>query len=394
MITCIGLAKQSNVESPVDHECEKPDPDAALNKRMIKTLSSQIRSMALKASGAYRHCGPCTTEQAAQLRRDTSFLSRDSDSPAPKRSQWSYLRTGSCSSSTSAGRRELEARLKGISRGDGTPLSTSSRRVDPLVFVEEREPKEWVAQVEPGVLITFLSLPAGGNDLKQIRFSRETFNKYQAQRWWTDNSEKVMELYNVQRLNRHAFPLSTTPRSEDDASSKIESLEEIPLTPPLGREPLPSTFLRPTAEGMAYSSSDSLDHQSKHSHSSYDACVVASAPRLSSTSGAKTETSSADASIRTSYSRDVDRSGEKSTSNASDHESEWVEQDEPGVYITIRALPDGKRELRRLRFSTELILMAVEINSGRSMQDCGGKRTEQGYTSNTCDSIQQGKQKR
>ena len=39
-----------------------------------------------------------------------------------------------------------------------------------MLFVEENEPKEWVAQVEPGVLITFVSLPRGGNDLKRIRF--------------------------------------------------------------------------------------------------------------------------------------------------------------------------------------------------------------------------------
>lgn len=64
----------------------------------------------------------------------------------------------------------MEARLKGISSGEGTPNSLSGRRVDPVVYVEENEPKEWVAQVEPGVLITFVSLPRGGNDLKRIRF--------------------------------------------------------------------------------------------------------------------------------------------------------------------------------------------------------------------------------
>lgn len=46
--------------------------------------------------------------------------------------------------------------------------------------------------------------------------SRDMFNKYQAQRWWTENYDKVMELYNVQRLNRQAFPLPTPPRSEDE----------------------------------------------------------------------------------------------------------------------------------------------------------------------------------
>ncbi|KAF3791233.1 Ultraviolet-B receptor [Nymphaea thermarum] len=31
--------------------------------------------------------------------------------------------------------------------------------------------------------------------------------------------------------------------------------------------------------------------------------------------------------------------------------SEWVEQDEPGVYITLMALPDGRTDLKRVRFS-------------------------------------------
>jgi RNase P/RNase MRP subunit p30 len=45
--------------------------------------------------------------------------------------------------------------------------------------------------------------------------SREIFNKWQAQRWWAENYEKVMELYNVQRFNQQT-PLPTTPKSEDE----------------------------------------------------------------------------------------------------------------------------------------------------------------------------------
>ena len=40
---------------------------------------------------------------------------------------------------------------------------------------EEEEEREWVAQVEPGVLITFVSLSSGGNDLKRIRFRYSLF---------------------------------------------------------------------------------------------------------------------------------------------------------------------------------------------------------------------------
>ena len=48
--------------------------------------------------------------------------------------------------------------------------------------------------------------------------SRELFNKWQAQRWWAENYDKVMELYNVQRFNHQEVPLPTPPRDEDEVS--------------------------------------------------------------------------------------------------------------------------------------------------------------------------------
>uniref|UniRef100_A0A7C8Z8U0 BRX domain-containing protein n=1 Tax=Opuntia streptacantha TaxID=393608 RepID=A0A7C8Z8U0_OPUST len=177
--------------------------------------------------------------------------------------------------------------------------------------------------------------------------SRELFNKWQAQRWWSENYDKVMELYNVKKFNQNAVPLQTPGRSEDE-SSKIGSAEGSPATPPLIKECLPRHVHRET--GLAYSSSDSLEpHAAPQCYESYG---LASTPKLSNISATKTETSSVDASARSSLSR-VDHSGELSVSNASDMETEWVEQDEPGVYITIRALPSGTRELRRVRFSRE-----------------------------------------
>lgn len=52
----------------------------------------------------------------------------------------------------------------------------------------------------------------------QCFISRDVFNKWQAQRWWAENYDKVMELYNVQRFNRQAVALPTPPRSEDEVS--------------------------------------------------------------------------------------------------------------------------------------------------------------------------------
>lgn len=136
--------------------------------------------MTLKASGsAYRSCNPCTgstmmmTPQQHLQKANETTESSDLSTSVSDRFRWSYRRNGSKNSTS--GRvwgKEMEARLKGISvGGDGTlSASASGRRPDPIVLEEENEPKEWVAQVEPGVLITFVSLPRGGNDLKRIRF--------------------------------------------------------------------------------------------------------------------------------------------------------------------------------------------------------------------------------
>ncbi|KAK9081531.1 hypothetical protein Syun_030855 [Stephania yunnanensis] len=370
MLTCMACSKQvgggSGGEGGSLSELGEEDNASAAaaaatpsKKQAIKTITAQIKDMALKASGAYRQCKPCSgsgahNHQHHNNNNNNYAESEAASASASERFNCSYRRTGSSSSATTTPRlwgKEMEARLKGLSSGERTPASVSGRAPTSAVVVlmeEEEEQKEWVAQVEPGVLITFVSLPQGGNDLKRIRFSREMFNKWQAQRWWAENYDKVMELYNVQRFNRQAVPLPTTPRSEDE-SSKMESAEDSPMTPPLSKERLPRNFHRP----MGYSSSDSLDHHPMQSRHYYDSIGLASTPKLSSISGAKTETSDMDASIRTSSSREADRSEELSISNASDVETEWVEQDEPGVYITIRALPGGIRELRRVRFSRE-----------------------------------------
>lgn len=140
--------------------------------------------MALKASGAYRHCTPCTASQpqGQPIKNNPATTTAKSDTESDQRFKTLYGRSNSSITAAAAAAamhqqqprvwgKEMEARLKGISSGEATPKSASGRnRVDPIVFVEEKEPKEWVAQVEPGVLITFVSLPGGGNDLKRIRF--------------------------------------------------------------------------------------------------------------------------------------------------------------------------------------------------------------------------------
>lgn len=47
---------------------------------------------------------------------------------------------------------------------------------------------------------------------------------------------------------------------------------------------------------------------------------------------------------------EVGKNGSRLPDVESCHDAEWVEQDEPGVYITLTALPGGARDLKRVRF--------------------------------------------
>ncbi|KAK6934888.1 Brevis radix (BRX) domain [Dillenia turbinata] len=334
MLTCISCSKQM----------EEGEDDGARGtpstKEAVKSLTAQIKDMALKFSGAYKQCKPCTgpTTYKKGQRPYPDFDTASEGIPYP------YIASSSSTPAwdfPSAGRHtsmRTDSRFTGAFSGDRTPggaESISAQSCD-VVLEDEAEPKEWMAQVEPGVHITFVTLPNGGNDLKRIRFSREMFNKWQAQRWWGENYDRIMELYNVQRFNRQA--LHTPPRSEDERDSsysKMGSARESPMA-----SSMPRNYYKPSGN-RGYFPPESSDQGVQH----YNASSSAYGP-----GGPKGETSSFDASRTTTSSRDE---ASVSISNASDLESEWVEQDEPGVYITIRQLADGTRELRRVRFSRE-----------------------------------------
>ncbi|OAY82052.1 Ultraviolet-B receptor UVR8 [Ananas comosus] len=72
---------------------------------------------------------------------------------------------------------------------------------------------EWVEQDEPGVYITFTSLPGGAKDLKRVRFSRKRFSEKQAEQWWAENRARVYEQYNVRLVDK-----STASIANDDES--------------------------------------------------------------------------------------------------------------------------------------------------------------------------------
>ncbi|XP_071730493.1 protein BREVIS RADIX-like [Rutidosis leptorrhynchoides] len=309
MLTCITCSKQQ-IEDGGEEVGARGTPSS---KEAVKSLTAQIKDV-LKVSGTTKGKPPIAPSSYKKGGRDYPDFETVSDGV-----RYPYAQPGT-SSSTPAW--DFTSNDPNHPSGGYEPPRQSGH----LVLEDEDEPKEWMAQVEPGVQITFVSLPNGGNDLKRIRFNREMFNKWQAQRWWGENYDRIMELYNVQRFNCQA--LNTPSQSEDgrDSSySKLGSARESPMmTPSINRD-----WNRNYGGG---------NQNYNVGPSSYVA------------GGPKGEMSSMDASRTTSSSRD---DASISVSNASDVESEWVEQDEPGVYITIRQLTDGTRELRRVRFSRE-----------------------------------------
>jgi hypothetical protein len=106
----------------------------------------------------------------------------------------------------------------------------------------------------------------------------------------------------------------------------------------LNKEWTARNYYKPS-ESKGYYPSDPVDQGGSHHYNAGSSTFGMGGP--------KGEASSMAASQTTTSSRDK---ASVSISNASDLETEWVEQDEPGVYITIRELADGIRELRRVRF--------------------------------------------
>nr|GEU48418.1 hypothetical protein [Tanacetum cinerariifolium] len=298
MLTCITCSKQK-----VEDEGEEVGA-----RGNVKNLTSQMKDMAIKDSSSSKGkppTGPSSFKKGHRPYTDFDTISKGVRHP--------YMQPGGSSSTPAWDFNSTD--------GGYEPPRQSGH----LVLDDDDDPIEWMAQVEPGVQITFVSLPNGGNDLKRIRFNREMFDKWQAQRWWGENYDRIMELYNVQRFNCQA--LDTPSRSEDGRDStysRLGSVKDSPMTNPS------RNYYKPQDQGGNYH---------------YNA-----GPSVYGVGGHKGEMSSMDASRTTTSSRDE---ASVSISNASDIDSEWIEEDEPGVYITIRQLVDGTRELRRVRFSRE-----------------------------------------
>ncbi|CAN6240763.1 unnamed protein product [Urochloa humidicola] len=390
MLACIACSSKGGGEKDGSRAATPNGKDG------VKSLTSQFKDMVLKLSGSSKHHqykGAARSGGGSYRRPFPGFIDDTVFTPAASKvpGEDYYPRTAL----TAAGAAPDVAKRQGAGKSSGgsgwIPSADGEATGDEaVVAVEEADdvPREWTAQVEPGVQITFASIPGSGNDLKRIRFSREMFNKWEAQRWWGENYDRIVELYNVVMFSGRQQGCSTPVSSVDDSVLRESSyshggstsrgspitMAALPPPPPpppapaaaSSKEPIPRSMsckattpgsssavppyaAAPSTRAAYYPSTavpDPSDHVWAHHFNMLNSAAAAAAG--TSAMGAA---SSYDPSRATTSSRDE---ASVSLSNVSDMEAaEWIEEIEPGVCLTIRELGDGSRELRRIRFSRE-----------------------------------------
>ncbi|KAM3280540.1 hypothetical protein ACQJBY_047372 [Aegilops geniculata] len=356
-IACVNKEEGGGRDRERDGAGGDRDGDTPTCRDPVKSLTSQLKDMVLKLSGGTQRQGVPKRGGSPPPRGRTTSLYRSG-----------YYRPGVVQDDMAVPPATY------LGHGAGTAASSASSTPAwerPPNGGGEAAVREWVAQVEPGVQITFVSLAGGaGNDLKRIRFSREMYDKWQAQRWWGDNNERIMELYNVRRFTRQVLP--DPPRGDDDAAERESFYSQSQAGSTMGSpaatpSPAPESiawgaaFARPQPSSAAGAGPGGNGAARQHS---FRGPLSPPPPSSSNPSerawqqqqqhqqrpngGPEPDLPEPARTTTSSMPDDV------SISNASELEvTEWVIQDEPGVYITVRELADGARELRRVRFSRE-----------------------------------------
>ncbi|KAF0892295.1 hypothetical protein E2562_014861 [Oryza meyeriana var. granulata] len=392
MLACIACSSKEGGEDGSRGAATPHSRDAG------KSLTSQLKDMVLKFSGSSKQhykaaVGSPSFRSRSYRRPYPGFIDDSAFMTTTRPGGEAYMYTRATAAAAAAPVRAASTSMAtwdmtrsksnrgwqqyaGRSPGGTTWIpSIEEEAGDEVTVVEDAVPREWTAQVEPGVQITFVTLPGGGNDLKRIRFSREIFNKWEAQRWWGENYDRIVELYNVQTFSGRQQGVSTPTSSVDDSAlressfcSRAGSTRESPVVTPaasssLAKEPIARSMSCKAMAGSASASnyaaaastraacypSAAVPDPSDHVWAHHFNMLNSAAAGPSAVGGGVP--SCYDPSRGTTSSRDE---ASVSISNASDLEAtEWFEQDEPGVFFTIREFGDGTRELRRIRFSRE-----------------------------------------
>ncbi|EFJ18977.1 hypothetical protein SELMODRAFT_112120 [Selaginella moellendorffii] len=170
-------------------------------KEVIKQLTAQLKEMAERVpAGLHRH----KQQQQQQFHHDQlpngvhpPVTTLDSLSVTDDEGGYSTAHLRYSLGALTPNLRSIAPDTNGLA-SPAQQQQASSRRPSP-------EPEnDWVEQDQPGVYLTLCVLPAGGRELKRVRFSRKRFSEKQAEQWWQENRQRVHEQYNIRSVDRTA----------------------------------------------------------------------------------------------------------------------------------------------------------------------------------------------
>ncbi|GAB2212088.1 hypothetical protein Droror1_Dr00025433, partial [Drosera rotundifolia] len=173
-------------------------------KEVIKSLTAQLKEMAERLPvGATRSSKfPSFADLVSSPGSNDmpNVLNDEFNSQIPVLQPESYGLSGRVLSNGS--RTSTQSACSASHSGRSIQSEPTTRNGSRTKEGESPRENEWVEQHEPGVYLTFISLPGGARDLKRVRFSRKRFTEKQAEQWWAENRLKVHEQYHVRVFDK------------------------------------------------------------------------------------------------------------------------------------------------------------------------------------------------
>ncbi|CAH2066418.1 unnamed protein product [Thlaspi arvense] len=178
-----GLKEQVEQLASRTHQLEE---ELEKTRRQLKVVTAMAADEAEENRSAKEVIRSLTTQLKEKADR---VPQRDDTSTNTKRTEKETSETETQTSN--------QTHIRSMVSHDGHPESNLASKSFANGHRRQSEKPERVVQDEPGVYLTLLSLPGGGNELKRVRFSRKQFTEEQAEKWWGENGGKVCERHNI-----------------------------------------------------------------------------------------------------------------------------------------------------------------------------------------------------
>ncbi|KAL7102245.1 hypothetical protein ACP275_08G107400 [Erythranthe tilingii] len=109
---------------------------------------------------------------------------------------------------------------------------TSTSRTNENAATSSSGQKEVIEQFEPGVYVTLIQLSNGTKIFRRVKFSKKRFAEQQAEEWWRENKDRLLQKYTPARTSRTPPPeAATTPPPQPPADEDSQENNDPPQLP-------------------------------------------------------------------------------------------------------------------------------------------------------------------